>query len=369
MIGIVTFHRAVNYGAVLQTYGLEKKIEKLGGECEVIDYRCPFIESEYKAICKKDYSPIRFDIAYFRHLVATVISVGMKKKKKQRFHDFLANYTKMSPAYTDSSQLEKIQDRYHAFITGSDQVWSPVLTADDDVYFLKFVNDNKKKFSYAASLGNVGKGFQLDKQFVDFIKTFEGISVREGSGKKYIMEAARRESDVHVDPTLLLSRKDWEEVSEKPSESRYLLVYTVCEPCHLLEVAKEIAKKENLTIIYLKDKVVSMDNQIKYVKAVSPEQFVGYFQYADYVITNSFHGTVFSIIFQKLFLVELENQEGRNRRVPDLLDLLEIEDREIVDGVNRSYKKTIDWERVERNLTEQRTYAEKYLKQIIQQQQ
>lgn len=368
MIGIVTFHRAVNYGAVLQTYALGKKIEKLGGEYEIIDYRCPFIESEYKLICKRDYSPFRFEISYFRHLVASIISIGMKKRKNQSFRDFLAKYTKLSPVYTDSNELEKIQDRYQAFITGSDQVWSPALTADDDVYFLEFVKDNKKKFSYAASLGNVRKGFQLDQRFIDSIKTFEKISVREESGSKYIEEAADRTSDVHVDPTLLLSRNDWGKMAEKPSESRYLLVYSVCDPYYLLASAKEIAQKENLTVVYLQDKVFSMDKQVKYVKAVSPEQFVGYFQYADYVVTNSFHGTVFSIIFHKQFMVELKNKESRNQRVPDLLNLLGIEDREIVDGVTTSYKKEIDWEQVETRLASQRAYAEGYLNQIIRQQ-
>lgn len=365
MIGIITFHSASNYGAVLQTYALEQKIQELGGTCEIIDYHCQAIDREYKLITKRDFFPIQLKPSYIRNLMMRFVKMRVKHQKNKKFQAFVKEHLKLSPACYNSEQLEQLQTRYGAVITGSDQVWNPVLTEADGAYFLEFVKDNRKKHSYAASFGNMGDQFGLDEKYIELLRQFQEISVREQSGEQYVSEKVKCDSKVHVDPTLTLNREQWETMAKRPEESRYLLVYTVCQPLHLLEAAKEIARKENLKIIYLNDKMIHRDKEIQYIPSASPEQFVGYFKYADYVLTNSFHGTVFSVIFKRPFLVELESSGGKNQRVVDLLFSLKIQNREIRNGSVEQYQEPIDWNQAEERLDRQKQRAENYLLQVI----
>lgn len=365
MIGIITFHSASNYGAVLQAYALEHKIQELGGTCEIIDYHCQAIDREYKLITKRDFFPIQLNLAYIKNIMARFVKMRIKNQKNKKIQAFVREHLKLSPVCNNSEQLEQLQTRYGVVITGSDQVWNPVLTEADGAYFLEFVKDNCKKHSYAASFGNMDDQFHLDEKYIALLNQFQEISVREQSGEQYVSEKVKRNAKVHADPTLILNREEWGTMAEKNEEERYLLVYTVCQPIHLLEAAKKIARRENLKIIYLNNKMIHRDRDIKYIPSASPEQFVGYFKYADYVLTNSFHGTVFSVIFERPFLVELESSGGRNQRVVDLLFSLKIQNREIINGSVEQYKERIDWNQVEEHLDRQKQWAENYLLHVI----
>lgn len=365
MIGIITFHSAVNYGAVLQAYALQKKIEELGEKCNIIDYHCEAIDREYKLISKSDFFPVHLNKDYVRKLMMRFTLMKVRRDKNKKFGKFVKDNLSLSSVCNSMEDLKKLQDRYDAFITGSDQVWNPVLTGNDGAYFLEFADDKSKRYSYAASFGNMNKGFDLDDRFVKLLENFEGLSVREQSGEAYISEKINCKAEVHIDPTLTISEDKWNEMAKRPEEDKYLLVYTVCQPLHLLEKAKEIARKEGLKVIYLNDRVIHRDKEICYVPSASPEEFVGYFKYADYVMTNSFHGTVFSVIFKKHFMVEYESAGGRNKRIADLLALLDITDREIDDKEEINYKEDIDWSYADKRIATERKKSEDYLKKII----
>lgn len=357
-IGIVTFHTALNYGAVLQTYALQKFLNNLEIENEVIDYDCPFI--------RKCYSP--FFISgkkVINSLIRGVAFSGKIKKKRKNFDSFLKKYICLSKKYNNINEMNRDSNHYKYFISGSDQVWSPVSANFDEFYFLPFAKKNQK-YSYAASLGT--SKLSEDEKIIlkNRLKDFSIISVREESAKTILDELTNAEEiDVHVDPTLLLAQSDWKEMTKTlKKDDRYLLIFNVEKPIYNVEFAKKLAQQNNLKVVYINDRTLFKDKEIKYVEAPTPNDFISLFANADMIVTNSFHGTVFSIIFEKEFFVEYENKKTRNIRSEALLKKLNINHREITSvEIATNYDK-INWKKVNKVLEEERKKAREYLLKI-----
>lgn len=365
MIGIITFHRAVNYGAILQCYALTKKIEELGGKSEVINYYCPLIEESYKAVSKNDFFPIKVSTEYLRHIIYVMSIVGIRKKKKKKFREFLDKNFILSEICKNEGELKNIDTKYRNVISGSDQVWNVKLTGNDSSYFLDFVSNSQKKFSYAACFGNEKDELLLEDDKIALLKQFNKISIREKNSEKFVEEKIGRKPYIMIDPVMLIDQTVWDNILVKPKTNKYLLVYDVCDPLKLLDYAYKIAEKEKLEIIYIKDKKFKKKPGITYVTAVSPEEFVGYFKYADIVLTNSFHGTAFSIIYKKRFMVEIGNACGANKRASELIKLLSLEVCELNDENMRKYNNKINWGQVNDILSIHKKNAIEYLNYII----
>ena len=358
-VGIITFHTALNYGAVLQTYALQNFLNDQGIENEVIDYACPFIE--------KCYKPFHIENKKILNAIVRGLLFGRTiSKKRDRFNSFVSNYINLSEKYLDSKSINKVKDDYSYFISGSDQVWSPITAGFDSVYFLDFADDNQK-ISYAASIGANEIAEDLKMKYVERLDGFNEISVREESAKELLNDIGiKTKIEVHADPTLLLKKDSWSKLSaELPDSihSKYLLVFNVEKPINDLEFAKAKAKEFDLQLVYLNDRTVKKDKDITYIQAASPELFLSLFRNAEMIVSNSFHGTVFSIIFKKQFYVELENKKQRNIRVENLLRDLELNNREIneVDSIINDEM----WNHVENILEEKRIMAKEYLERNI----
>lgn len=182
---------------------------------------------------------------------------------------------------------------------------------------MTFAN-NSQKYSYAASFGFACFPEGLKKEYIDRLSSFHCISVREESAK-FMLEAEGLHSRVDVDPTLLLDAAEWKEFSATINgEDKYILVYTVQAPLRLLDKAKELSAKTGFPIIYLNNEHRS-NRELKHVRYSTPEEFVGWFANAEYVFTNSFHGTAFSVIFSKKFKVEIETRNSINYRSRDFV--------------------------------------------------
>lgn len=356
-VGIVTFHTALNYGAILQTYALQKFLEKNGIENEIIDYDCPFI--------KKCYSPFFIsNKKILNSLVRGLLFRGKINKKRKNFNSFIKKYLKLSNYYSNENQIKKDIDNYKYFISGSDQVWSPISANFDNFYFLPFAKDSQK-YSYAASLGTSTLTDEEKKELKVRLKGFSTISVREESAKKLLKEITNNDQiDVHIDPTLLLSKNDWREMTDKKEiVDRYLLIFNVEKPINDVEFAKKIANEKNLKIKYINDRTLFKDKNIEYIEAPSPNKFINLFANADVIVTNSFHGTVFSIIFEKDFYVELNNKKARNIRSESLMEKLNIKNREIK-SVDIFKSEEINWEIVNNILDKERKKSQKYINAI-----
>lgn len=351
MVGIITFHRAINYGAVLQTYALQRALKHIGVASEVIDYRTSSIEAMYNPWSLRTVKSLQF-------------YPGILKKK--RFFKFLDQNINMSESCQSEEILASSESDYDLFITGSDQVWCKKCACDDPAFFLDFVKNPKKKKSYAASIGSAIMDNELADMYKGLLEDYDEISVREESAKTLLQDSVfTKNIHVHVDPTLLLDSEKWDKVRAKKVEKRpYILVYTVLGQYKLFNEAKKLSEKTGLPIIYLNDKVLKREKGLKYRMAVSPEQFVGYFAEAEYVLTNSFHGTAFSIIYKKQFKVEIEAVGRRNIRAEELLKKLGIQDRELNEEGVLTIDTAIDWESVGNKLLEERQLAYDYLKRI-----
>ena len=201
-IGIITFHRAVNYGAVLQAYALQHALEGLGAQAEILDYRNRYIES-----C---YDPYSLKGNKLKALAKIALLGGVRRKKNEAFRSFNKKYLRLSEAvYKDSEQLAGAEKFYDAFITGSDQVWNTSCADFDPAYFLTFVKDKKKKNSYAASFGLSEIPKEYEAEYKKRLAGYRQISVREAQGRALVKELTGRDVPVVLDPTLLLTEKDW----------------------------------------------------------------------------------------------------------------------------------------------------------------
>lgn len=354
-IGTITFHKAINYGAVLQTYALQKALINEGINTEVINYTNNKIDNSYKLFHNKSIKKIISDVIYF----------FVKMKKKKKFNKFINDNIILSEECKSFSDLEKIETNYDMFITGSDQVWNSKHTGMDEGYFLKFVKNSKKKNSYAASFGfnEIPEGKQ--EIYTEMLKEFNNISVREKNGINIINSLIKPNCDVeiHLDPTFLIDKEDWNKIAKIPKETDYILVFVMQKNKTIFEFAEKLAKETGKKIIYISD---SFKKRIKakYKYTLSPEEWLGYFINANYIVTNSFHGAAFSIILNKKFYMELQKPPATaNSRLEDLLEKFGLQDRKIVNGEN-AVRTDIRWEYVNNIINEEKNKSINYLRKI-----
>lgn len=356
-VGIMTFHRAINYGAVLQAFALCKFINNMGVTCEVIDYHSIPLNETYRIFDFKKNNPI---VGVLKGLIKGNIIVN----KKNKFKKFVNNYISLSEIQYEKEELKSLNNKYDLFITGSDQVWSPNCVGFDEAYFLTFAED-KKKNSYAASIGCKSIPENKREEYKKRLSGYKNISLREINAVTLLKEiGVEADMEVNIDPTFLLSSDTYNDIAVKPSEEKYVLVFSVNMPVNLLEYAKKLAALKNLKVIYINDKPIMRVKGIEYKAGVSPEEFLGYIKNAEYVVTNSFHGTVFSVIFHKQFFVEYNTKNGRNSRSEELLNKLNITGRELINEKPID-DAAIDWESVDNVINNERIKSMNYIKKII----
>lgn len=359
-VGIVTFQNALNYGAIFQAYALQNYLQQNGINNEIIDYDCEFVNQCYKPFYVADGKVANA-------LIRGILFSGKIRKKRERFNEFINKYMNLSKKYTSSEDLAQDKLKYKYFISGSDQVWSPISANFDKFYFLPFA-DKKQKKTYAISIGINKFNNQDYSEFKNRIKDFETISVREESCKEIIKEMyPEKEVNTNIDPTLLLKKNDWKKIaSNRIFQDPYLLVFNV-EKCFIdLDFAKKVAKERNLKIVYINDRTIKKDKDIIYCESVHPSDFLSLFSYADIIVTNSFHGTVFSMIFEKEFYVELENRKSRNIRSENLLEMLNLKSQIITENSLNEVTsiENINWDYVDEKLNREREKTKKYFEKI-----
>lgn len=359
--GILTFHRAINFGAVLQAYALTTTINKLGAYCEVIDYRCPFIEDLYEG-------SFSFTYIKLKRLASILIKNGVLKKNREGFNRFIERHiVKSQNVYYSPEELSATTSTYDLFITGSDQVWNCYSAGFDKSYFLDFVSDSHKKNSYAASFGISCIPEKLESEYINLLSDFKNISVREKQGSQIIKTLLNREAEISVDPTLLLSMSEWSQLTTnlKKEPNRYLLVYLLVEAKDMLNLARDLAKQKKLEIVYISDRVYIRKGMKNYRK-VTPEEWLNLFLNAECIVTNSFHGIAFSINFHKEFYASrLPNSAKVNSRIENIMELFELSNILIKGSSSIDNDRRIDYSKVDNILNDERKKAERYLKRII----
>ncbi len=312
MVGILTFHRAANYGAVLQSYALQKTLDSIGVQNEVIDYRCEHIE--------KHYSPKpSVSIRHTKHFLKAVSQAPQKAKIRKTFNCFLNDYMTMSAAFSKEDLPQNV-DKYNTIICGSDQVWNPLSTNSDSTYFLDFVSDNTRKMSYAASIGISDWYERLSEDNKKNLKSFDAVSIREPDSLELVKKVYDSEILINVDPTVLIEKEEWNEIADASNlnHSKYIFVYVMQPSNELYEVAKKLAKEKGLKIysISATEKKCKIG---KNVKGASVNDFLWFIKNASYVVTNSFHGLIFSMIFEKEFFWNYQQGKSMSNNRLDML--------------------------------------------------
>lgn len=348
----MTFQETNNYGALLQNYALQQALKKLGHDSETINYKSEYIGKPCKLIHLKKKGLMKYLLGvagYFIYLPRTKQNNVFRKRIK----------------YTDKvtkTDLDKLSDCYDLYITGSDQVWNYNLTDFDDYYMLGFVKDKRKCNSYAASLGIAEIADDKKAKFSNLIEDYHYISVREQSAKVAIKKVLKHEISVVADPCVLLSRAEWDEVTKTAPKEPYVYVYQLGVSKDVVQLAKRLAKENGLKIIYTPFPVGTLSSG-KYHVTAGCEDIVTYIKNATYVVTDSFHGTLLSIIYHKEFYTKASGTHGAvGNRIIDLLKNYELDERKISDDLDLNNK--IDYVSVQEIIEENRKFAYQALEEI-----
>lgn len=293
-IGIITFHRAHNYGAVLQCYALSRVLIAMGHNVEIVDYYPRYLRSQYELMPSMKIGIV----LWLKYLVKLIPILGIKLKRIRLFNTFINSLPLSQYQYDETTNDIK---GYDTLIFGSDQIWNPLLSNGVDNVFSGFINhENTNLIAYAASTNPVVCSKEYKSYFEHIIRNFNRISVRENSLADYINNIKPHSAITVLDPVLLLSKKEWASIAINPIEKDYLLIYTVPQSPLVRKHAEIVAKAKGLQIIELTPAAKNVRGK-EYRQIVGPRQFLGYFQNASYVVTTSFHGTAFSIKFEKPF--------------------------------------------------------------------
>ena len=374
----MTLYRNNNYGAVLQAYALQSYIKKYWPDCETINY--------YREINGKARKPrpilINSIISILRSMRLNnsydfISYIKIQKKINSRnkmFNEFICEFISESKkTYVGHRNLKELNTIYDLFIAGSDNIWNKNLL--DSAFFLDFVDDNKGKMSYAAGMSYDS----ADSNIIDFIKPLlyrlDFISTREPSGRILIERITSRSVFRALDPTFLLIGDEWRLIEKKvniDSDNGYILCFFI-EPVEFMFREAKILREETgkkivcLPMLHQKICPAEMDYADICLFDIGPQELLSLIRQADFICTDSFHGTAFSVIFNKQFACfrrfRDEKRTSLNLRIDYLLDSLGILDRivESEDKIINVYQNRIDYSQINVRLEKLRNESIEFL--------
>lgn len=372
-IGIITYHYNANYGTMLQAFALQKKCLELGVSAEIINFR-PASEkrtSRLSIILRRVPIYIK-ELGYFlrKHFMLKKFDKKIKERNN-KFNDFYEKNVLHSIKYTAIDELKATNSKYDIVLVGSDQTWNLNVGQNmKPVNFLEFI-ENKKivKASYAPSIG-LGK---IDDNMINYYKkvlpNFQYLSCREKKYAEKLTNLLNKHVEFVLDPTLLISAKEWEKYEENCGEcfkkKKYLVQYFLGENKENRLKVKKIAEKLNLEVVVISGNWVDFDDKTMFV---GPSEFIYLLRNAEFVCTDSFHGTLFSINFNKQFYSfpkrKASEKNSDNNRLYDFLEILALQDRIIENGVIKA-KDKIDYTKINYIINKLKITSEEYLKKSI----
>tara|TARA_B100000989_G_C19523226_1_gene465362 strand:- start:728 stop:1825 length:1098 start_codon:yes stop_codon:yes gene_type:complete len=337
----LTFQNTENYGALLQAYALQKKLLSMGVENEVLNYHCEYLGKPYGFSALKRKGVIR----YFLGIAYSLVRIPRKANFK-KFRSLI----KMTRALR-LDDLNSLNESFDAFIAGSDQVWNDSITNFDSSYYLDFVDSPEKKMSYAASFGFETIPENLKTKYRELLKEFSIFNMREESGVKNIEMLLNKSANLVLDPTMLLTREEWEKVST-PSvrKNKYILVYQTTTSSFLVNIVKKLSISTGYKVICIPFPLGGFLKSRLELTA-GPSEWIGLIRDAEIVITDSFHGSAFSILYNKEFYVCLT--DGATR-ITNLLNLFTLNNRICNEYPKLDLNEKINWDRVNKKLIEER---------------
>ena len=313
-----------------------------------------------------------------RKKVIVPLLIGNKKKK--RFEEFRQKHLKQSAQkWTTKEDLLANPPCYDVYVSGSDQIWNPDVIVNDYNYLLAFAPDDKKKVAYASSFGKAEIPESKREIYQKYLSRYSEIGVREESGTRLVQDLTGKACTTVLDPTLLLTKDEWAQFAkENKEEEPYVLCYympgddTVCNA--IASIAQRISEQKGLKIINLGLKEhYRLKRNFDFRATAGPEEFLTLFLHADYVVTNSFHGTAFATNFHKQLYVPintaLDSKKARHTRITDYLRLIGLEEATVPivpDSKPLNFTlKEIDYENAGRVLEKKREESIEFLAHAI----
>lgn len=365
-IGVITFHSPYNYGSSFQAYALQETVKKIcNHEC---DYKIINLRTENQ---KRMYSIDR-KINLFSKIIRNFMIRDYDKKykiKNQKFEDFINNKLDVTKEYHSYEELENANFDFDYYISGSDQLWNLRAFDFDWSYYLGFVKRGKK-ISYAASFGPKPIEFSEEEKLKvkNYINDYDNLSVREKGSYNNIYQLTGRESEINMDPTILLEREEWNQLipKEKIIKGEYILYYSLGQDKENIKLVEKISKKMNLPVITTR---YSGRNELftnfKQIYDVGPIEFLNLLNSAKMVLTTSFHGTIFSVILNRPFFSI--NADKDYRRLT-LLETIGLENRNInKEDIDEKLKDAfkINFEESNKKIQLEKGKSVKYLKNAL----
>ena len=359
-IGILTYHRAENYGALLQAYALLTYLKSLGHRVSFVDYWPAYHSDYFKIFSWTNFvsRPIKSKL----HILVRLLLMGSKlysrKKVMQTFmHERLG--LSENPRYTDRNGST---EKYDAVVYGSDQIWRKQNLGGvgfDEWYFGAGNVCADRRIVYAGSMGKL----ETSPEDVSFVKAqmrnFSSIAVRENDLHDYLQQQGVP-SDVVIDPVFLLNREQWHQLAVAPkSDSKYILFYNLLNTPESTSFAKALSKETGLPIREITKKTSLKQKGSRLIDNASIEEFLGLVEHADYVVSNSFHGVAFSLVFERQFFAV--GMGAKSNRVVSLLETAGISERYIETMPHQIPLSPIDYDQVQIRIQKETDKSKDYL--------
>ena len=368
-VGLVSV-RNYNYGSILQAYALQQELFAAGIDNELIYYK-------KRNVVKQALRIFNLPLLMAKTKDVWRVIEGKTNPKlkpiisgrNRAFSNFLKDNFVFTPCLSGRKQLIDYTKKFDAFILGSDQVWNPMLLGGD-YYTLTWVDSRRPKVTYASSFGVSEIPASQVKKTKEYLSRFNMISVREKQGAEIVEKLTGKKAEVCCDPTVLTDRKRWDELSgDCPFVSeKYIFCYFIGNNPSQREFAKKLAQKTGCKILAVKhiDEYIKSDDDfgdIDYLE-VGPKEFVNFIRYATYVCTDSFHGSCFSIINEKKFMIfnryDEQSTTSKNSRIDSLCSSLGLSERRYRGNV-LDIEKEIDYRMVKSKFAKIYSETEKYL--------
>lgn len=365
-VAIITILDNTNYGTYLQALATGISVQKLGCDVDIIHYTRPSMtpKGRFKAILE--------DRGFLRWFYRCVLKSSKKTNElRDRDYDFLRSYIPVTKEYVGFDALMYNPPKADVYITGSDQVWNSFYNRGvDRSYYLDFVPKGAKRISYAASIGMPEFPANEMEETKALLSKYEAITVREIAAKQ-ILANLGISSEVVLDPTLLLNKEEWQDIASRyPFEENepYLLTYSVeygKEDSYIKHYASQIARQRGLKLYHITYGGVPRDNYYdKVFSYATPDQFLNLMLHASFIVVSSFHGTAFSINFNKPFITV--SPKKFNSRVQSLLKITGLESRVVTDASrDASLFGDITYDEVNRKLAIERNQSLKILSDML----
>jgi len=368
-IALITIHYHNNYGAVLQAFAT-KKILSQYGEVETINYFNPHLQYELDLIRFKP------SIHAIKMVIHDIFRLKDRNRVIKKFKKFIESKMNLSKLVTRHDIENGAIGYFDVYVCGSDQIWNASLNFNkngepDSIYFLNFADKKAKKISYASSMGQHYRLTDSQQEKIkDLLKDFITISVRESDAQGVLSQLLGREVFHVLDPTLLLSKEEWLEALEidknyKSQKEDYILVYSVSKTPLIKKAVESFVSKLGNKVVIIDQAFKPFINTNLHIRDAGPIEFIELFANARLVITDSFHGTCFSINFKKPFVAVSPVWHGGNR-IESLLNLLGLKER-LLNDEKDIYKLSADfnYEFFENQLQEKRAKSIKILSSSI----